>query len=131
MRRRRPPRAAASTILVVEDDAALQQIVYEMLRAAGHRPACVNNGREALEYLLGGGARPAVILLDLQMPVMNGENFRTEQLRLRAFESIPVIILSAHPDVASEARRLNLPYLTKPFDRESLLEAVSRYARDD
>lgn len=104
----------------------MRQTVNEMLRKAGHQPVCVSNGREALDYLRTG-ALPAVILLDLQMPIMNGEDFRAEQLRVRALASIPVIVLSAHPDVASKAGRLKLPYLRKPVDRESLLDAVTRY----
>jgi CheY-like chemotaxis protein len=116
------------TVLVVEDDRDLREAVAELLRIEGFEPVCAGNGQEALDYL-GAGKRPRLILLDLMMPTMDGEQFRSAQLERPRLQSIPVVILSARTDVPLLARRLRCPYLTKPFEVGALLDTVKRYAR--
>jgi CheY-like chemotaxis protein len=114
-------------VLVVEDDGDLRETIADILRMEGFEPVCACDGLQALDYL-HRGERPRVILLDLMMPAMDGERFRAEQLKLPEGRAIPVVILSAHCDVAGRARRLALPFLAKPFDVGALLDAVGRYS---
>ena len=69
-----------ATILVVEDDHDIQSALASILREEGLHVATASDGAEALA-LLRQGLRPAVILLDLMMPVMNGAEFRAAQLQ--------------------------------------------------
>src|SRR5439155_7067879 len=71
---------AATTVLVVEDDFDLRDALVPILEYEGHRVVSAANGREALDWL-HAMPPPSLILLDLMMPVMNGEEFRAEQLR--------------------------------------------------
>jgi CheY-like chemotaxis protein len=117
--RRRTP---GQCILLVEDDELLRGAMKMVLEWEGYRVACAGDGREALDYLRGGG-RPALILLDVMLPVLDGRQFREEQRRDPALAGVPVVVISALdaadcPEAAAHVR--------KPFAAEELLEAVRR-----
>ena len=119
----------AATVLVVEDDFDLRDALVPILEYEGHRVVSAANGREALDRL-HAMPRPSLILLDLMMPVMSGEEFRAEQLRDPALASIPVVVVSAHPSAEEQAARIGAAaVLKKPFDVDELLEQVRRSSR--
>ncbi len=73
---------------------------------------------------------PSLILLDLMMPVMDGEQFRAQQLRDPTLASIPVVVVSAHASAEERAARLGAAgCVKKPFEIEDLLEQVRRSSR--
>jgi CheY-like chemotaxis protein len=109
-------------VMVVEDDHLIRQVIAEALEEEGFEVVEAANGKEALEALRN--VRPALILLDLMMPVMNGWEFRRAQLEDPAISDIPVIVLSALKDHSVEAERS----FTKPFDLEDLLDTVWDFA---
>src|SRR3989442_11468680 len=82
-----------STVLIVDDDPNLQRLMTKFLKLEGFSSIPANNGREALDYLRGGGDA-SVILLDLRMPVMDGWAFRQEQRQDPVIAGIPIVILS-------------------------------------
>lgn len=95
------------------------------LELEGFQVELASNGQQALDRLTAG-MHPCVILLDLMMPVMDGWQFRREQVRDRELADIPVIVVSA----AGRERIAEIDanaYLTKPVDLEQLLERVSQY----
>src|SRR3989441_4704028 len=83
----------ASTVLIVDDDPNLQRLMTKFLKLEGFSSIPANNGREALDYLRGGGDA-SVILLDLRMPVMDGWTFRQEQRQDPGIANIPIVVLS-------------------------------------
>jgi CheY-like chemotaxis protein len=83
----------SATVLVVDDDKDLLRLMMKFLRLEGFTPAQATNGREALDYLRGGGDA-SVILLDLRMPVMDGWAFRRAQREDPDISSIPVVVLT-------------------------------------
>jgi CheY-like chemotaxis protein len=110
-------------VLVVDDDDDTRVMFKSLLEMHGYVVAVARHGREALELLRG--ERPCAILLDLMMPVMDGFEFRRRQLEYPApIASIPVICVSA---VASQARSLGIPCLSKPVDLGELLDTVQAY----
>jgi len=119
----------STTVLVVEDDFDLRDALVPILEYEGHRVVSAANGKEALDRLHAMPA-PSVILLDLMMPGMSGEEFRAEQLRDPALASIPVVVLSAHPSAEERAARIGADgCIKKPFEVETLLEQVRRSSR--
>ena len=83
----------AASVLVVDDDPNLVRLMSKFLKLEGFAPVGAGNGREALDYLRGGGdAR--VILLDLRMPIMDGWAFRQQQKQDPDIADIPIVILS-------------------------------------
>ena len=97
------------------------------LELEGFQVELASNGKQALERL-SAGVHPCVILLDLMMPVMDGWQFRREQVQDHDLAEIPVIVVSA----AGRERIAEIDanaYLTKPVDLEQLLERVTQYCR--
>src|SRR5690606_29904002 len=81
-------------VLVVEDDAASRDITRRVLEHLGLKVAEAGNGYEGLRWLEAHPA-PALILLDLMMPVMDGFEFLEEVARRPALESVPIVVLTA------------------------------------
>ena len=110
-------------VLVVEDDVAVTDLVREVLRLEGYAVATVSNGAAALEAVAIDP--PALILLDLQMPVMDGRSF-LHAYRSSAAPSAAIVLVSAVLDLARTARELKVEgYLRKPFTLDELLDVVS------
>ena len=131
---RPPPLAAASPlVLVVDDEPAIRALAEIALTEHGYRVRVAPNGKEAIQRLKE--APPDVILLDLNMPVMDGWEFRAEQQRLADARliDIPVLLLTAADNATHHAARLQAAgVLKKPFDLGALLHAVRTVVpRDD
>jgi CheY-like chemotaxis protein len=115
-------------VLVVEDDPVARELLRTFLQSAGFAVACAGNGREALDVLRAGD-RPAVILLDLKMPVMSGWQFREEQRRDPALAKIPVVVFSGGDELDSAAASLGAAaHFPKPIDPEELVATVRKLA---
>jgi len=114
-------------ILLVDDDAAFRDAVVRLLEANGYTTVAAGDGRQALD-LLRSDTAPALILLDLRMPVMDGPTFRAEQLRDPRLRSIPVLVLSADRTAAGDPRFLGVRSCPKPVDPDDLLRVVGRLA---
>jgi CheY-like chemotaxis protein len=116
------------SILVVEDQPEIRAVITDILEEEGYLVASVTNGMEALAYLHEYAARTGLILLDLGMPVMTGWEFREEQQRDPALANIPVIVMSALPDLHRKAAALKVTdCLDKPIELNTLLGMVAQY----
>jgi len=113
-------------LLVIEDDAAIRGSLGEGLHDEGFDVVPAANGQEALEALRNGPP-PSAILLDLTMPVMDGWDFRREQLNDPALRDIPVLIVSASGFSAETIRVQfgNVALIRKPVRYRELLEALA------
>lgn len=112
-------------VLVVEDDDDAREIVCSVLEDASYTAVGARHGAEALR-LLDMEWKPCAILLDLTMPVMDGWTFRTEQLRRPDLARIPVVLLSAIPDLPHQAGRLGVTdFVKKPVRLDTLLQVVA------
>lgn len=112
-------------VLVVDDDNAVRSVLQLILRRAGYDVTLAGNGLEALEVMRSGGTD--LVLLDIEMPGMNGLEF-CEHLRSNpAWLKVPVIMMTGRPvegipEKVAQAGALEL--VTKPFDRTTLLEKI-------
>jgi CheY-like chemotaxis protein len=111
-------------ILVVEDDPITSGAIRMVLRWEGFDVDCARNGREALDKLRSAQSKHDLILLDVRMPVLDGEQFRRQQKRDAALKDIPVIVISGAYSASLDASA----YLHKPFQPKQLLEAVRSWA---
>ena len=124
------PPPARPSVLVIDDDEDLRTIIQDVLEDQGFAVATAANGREALDMLLRGEAEPALILLDLTMPVMDGWAFRREQQQVPRLAQIPVVLFSGDPDVDHAALSLNAAAtMTKPLRLDGLVTLVDQLAR--
>jgi CheY-like chemotaxis protein len=111
-------------VLIVDDDAGMRRMVSLVLAGEGYEVRTAENGLVALDLLASW--QPAIILLDLMMPVMDGWTFLAAQQADPVLARIPVIVLSASgdpeaigPDHGAAA------ILTKPFRVAQVLEKVA------
>ena len=117
----------SSTILIVDDNQHVLEGMRTLLENDGYRVLVAANGRAALT-LLRNGAQPDLVILDLAMSVMDGWDFRAEQLRDERFAGIPVIVASADP-LATLAQNMGVSaVMQKPVDPRKLLAAVASTA---
>ncbi len=116
------------SILIIEDDEGVRSSIRDVLETEGYSVEVAQDGGEALRRLQAEPL-PSLILLDLLMPGMDGEEFRTRQLTDPRTANIPVVVLSARPDGRQRARRLHAAdYLRKPMSFEELLHVVQNQA---
>lgn len=120
---------APDMILVVDDNSEVCDGMRLMLEQEGYLVATAGNGREALDLLLSG-LRPCVIVMDLAMPVMNGVEFRQEQLTYPELATIPFLAYSAAVDVRSTAQQLGATgYIEKPAEFQHVLGIIRRHCQ--
>jgi CheY-like chemotaxis protein len=115
----------SATVFIVEDDVDTREMLGHFLQSEGYRVETAANGKIALDRL-ASGARPALILLDLMMPVMDGWQFRREQVLDSNLADIPVIVVSA----AGPGRSAQIDaddYLSKPVNLDELLARVTHF----
>jgi CheY-like chemotaxis protein len=121
-------------ILLTEDNEINQQIAVELLEGAGATVRVASNGREAVEILSGGPWPPPfdLVLMDLQMPEMDGYQ-ATAKLRSDArFASLPIIAMTAHATIEERQNCLAAgmnDHIAKPIDPHNLFETVGRFCR--
>jgi len=119
--------ASAPTLLVVDDDANIARALSNLLEDEGYRVVAAENGKRGLE-LVEAGLRPNAIILDLMMPVMDGWDFRAEQLKDPAIRETPVIVLTATGFSRRTIREQfgGVEYLAKPPSTDHLLDTLRR-----
>jgi CheY-like chemotaxis protein len=117
-------------IMLVEDDKVDAMTVKRALKDLNVTNRLIHaiNGEEALEYLRSeGNQRPCVILLDLNMPKMNGIEFLKIAKADDKLKQIPVVVLTTSKDEQDKIDSFNLSvagYIVKPTDYKKFVEAV-------
>ncbi|HLY37048.1 MAG TPA: response regulator, partial [Candidatus Binatia bacterium] len=102
----RPKERGRGAVLVVDDDPATRDALVVLLRHEGYPAESVNDGQQALARLRDRKP-PSLVLLDLMLPVMDGFEFRVQQLQDPALARIPVIVVSAGGDLVRKAETLH------------------------
>jgi CheY-like chemotaxis protein len=114
------------TVLVVDDERDIREAVSEVLKDEGYAVVDARDGAEALDQLRAH--HPAVVLLDLMMPGMNGWEFCAARNREPDLSRIPVIVISALGRVSGVDAAA---FLQKPFELDALVSAVRQYAHEE
>jgi len=126
------------SILIVEDDAGHARLIEKNLKRASISNGItrVENGRAALDYLFSEGdfagrerPSPLLVLLDLNMPVMDGYQVLEHMKSDPRTQKIPVIVLTTTDDAREVSRCYELGcsvYITKPVDYESFCDAIQQ-----
>jgi CheY-like chemotaxis protein len=115
----------APHVLVVDDDPDMVEVMTAILGAEGYAYDTASNGVAALDAI--DRERPAVVLLDMLMPVMNGWQ-AAEEIHHRYGHTIPIIVVTAAEHADARAREVDADgVLSKPFEVDDLLRVVSHY----
>jgi CheY-like chemotaxis protein/HPt (histidine-containing phosphotransfer) domain-containing protein len=117
-------------VLLVEDQLINQQVVAEILQLSGIKVATVSNGAEAIARLSEDPEDFDIVLMDIQMPIMDGYE-ATRQIRARSdLAALPIIAMTAHAMQEERERCLQAgmnDYLSKPFEVEELLHRLAQW----
>jgi PAS domain S-box-containing protein len=120
-------------LLLVEDNELNQQIARELLEAAGAQVTVAGDGFQGVESVLSGAQRFDLVLMDIQMPGMDGIE-ATRRIRADGrFSPLPIIALTAHAFVEERQRALACgmnDHITKPIDSRAMMNAICRQVPD-
>jgi two-component system, chemotaxis family, chemotaxis protein CheY len=116
-------RDGTAKLLIIEDDDGARAALGDIFDYEGYPVATCCNGQEALDYL-HTRPLPLLILLDLQMPVMNGWQFCREKMKDAELAAVPVVVITAF----QSPRDLDVDAVVqKPIDIERLMKLVRWY----
>ena len=114
-------------VLVVDDDPAIRGLVAEALRHEGYNVDMAAHGREALDAMRA--RKPATVVLDLMMPVMDGFVFLEECHKQQLCVDVPIVVISAVADALQRITEVPVhACMAKPFDLDDLVRLVGVYA---
>jgi two-component system response regulator MprA len=114
-------------VLIIEDDRDIREALEQVFVDEGYEVDCAEDGANGLAKLRNNGPKPAVIVLDLWMPRMDGLAFRRAQLTSEDTADIPVVVVTAGGVAPQEVAALGLSYvLLKPVDISIVLRVVRR-----
>lgn len=124
--------ASYKSILLVDDDMVDVMTVKRALKQirVNNRLEVKGDGEEALDYLRSTSELPGVILLDLNMPRMNGKEFLTEIKSDEQLKSVPVIVLSTsgeNRDIRECFASSIVAYIVKPVDYQDFVDDLRKF----
>ncbi len=114
------------TVLLVDDEPHMRSANSMVVEARGHRAVTAENGRQAVDALIGG-LRPALIVLDVVMPEMDGFQVLERVRGDLGLVDVPVILLTAQSSEQDQTKGFSGGadfYLTKPFDYDKLANII-------
>lgn len=121
-------------IVIVDDSATLRMSVEMTLKGAGFEVAQAQNGKEGLDLLqrlAAANRQPAMIISDVNMPVMDGISF-IKEVKQTPFRYLPILVLTTEREDSKkmEGKRAGASgWLVKPFKPETLLAVVNKFTR--
>lgn len=123
---------SAGNVLIVEDDPDTREMLKQLLASAGYYAVSAGDGLEALHLLRAVRHRapdaPCLVLLDLKMPRLGGNEFRRAQLGDPTVANVPIAVMSGAVDLEQRAAAMGaVATLSKPIDVDVLIEVVKRY----
>src|SRR5262249_11968337 len=112
-------------VLVIEDREYVRHVIVAVLDDAGYAAVGLPSAVTALERLTE--INPAIILLDMEMPGMNGREFLLRLRAMPAWADLPVLIVSGYGETCLPSpERPAIAVLAKPFDNGTLIDCISR-----
>jgi len=118
-------------IMVVDDDKDATSLFEEVLKAEGYEPILLNESSKAVQ--LAKKEMPALFILDLMMPGLNGYELCEILHKDPMFSNTPIVIISAKDDAESKQKALVAgarDYITKPFDVDEFLEKIKIFTTE-
>ncbi len=124
------PAAKQARLLLVEDNAVNQRVVLAMLRKKNYAIDVANNGQEALDKLERASEPYNLILMDVQMPVLDGLETTKAIRRNNDWDNLPIVAMTAHAMIGDRERCLQAgmnAYVSKPVQQAGLIAVIEQY----
>ena len=123
-------RPEVRNILVIDDEEEIANAAKRMLERSGFSVHTANNGKQGMDLV--SQSRPDVIITDIIMPIMDGYEFFKKLKNENRTCDIPVIILTARPNMEDSFRALGVQgFVTKPFTSESLINKIKQLSEEE
>jgi chemosensory pili system protein ChpA (sensor histidine kinase/response regulator) len=119
-------------VLIVDDSLSVRRVLSNLVRSAGWTPLAARDGVEALERIQRSPRAPDVILLDIEMPRMDGYELAASLKGQQAYRDIPIVMITSRAGDKHRRKALDLgvdDYLVKPYQDEVLLNVIRRVTR--
>ncbi|HUQ92656.1 MAG TPA: Hpt domain-containing protein [Bryobacteraceae bacterium] len=126
------PELETFEVLVVDDSPSVRRVVTNLIRNAGWTPHAAKDGLDALEMIHSGASRPDVVLLDIEMPRMDGFELTAALRSMPHFRNTPIVMLTSRAGEKHRKRAFELgasEYIIKPYQDEELLGVIRRTVR--
>jgi len=111
----------------VDDSFSVRRVVSNLIKRAGWHPVLAKDGLEALEIMQRSAAPPALILLDVEMPRMDGYELTSTLRAHAAYRDIPIVMLTSRAGEKHRHKAFEVgatEYLVKPYQDETLLGVI-------
>jgi two-component system cell cycle response regulator DivK len=118
----------AKVILIVEDEPKSLKLIRDLLQASGYKTVEATDGEQGIE--LAKSKKPDLILMDIMMPKVDGYTACREIKMDKATKAIPVVMLTSLDYELNKELSRDMGangYMTKPVDRQELLDVISRF----
>ena len=119
--------------MVVDDSLTVRKVTSRTLQKKGIDVLTAKDGVDGLEQLRSGGQRPDVMLVDIEMPRMDGYEFASHVRNDERYADVPIIMITSRVGDKHRARAIELgvnDYLGKPYQDAQLLDAIQRQLED-
>ena len=123
---------AGVTVMVVDDSVSVRRVVSNLIKSAGWTAIPAKDGVDALEQLRAASVPPDVILLDIEMPRMDGYELLSALRDQDPFRDLPVIMVTSRAGEKHRTKAFQLGatnYMVKPYQDEALLAMIRETAR--
>lgn len=117
-----------ATVLVIDDEPAIVDILRLILEEEGYKVITAINGRQGLDLI--ASARPDLVLCDVMMPLLDGRALCRALDRNPDLSGVPVVLMSAVPDITSKADYSYAAFIQKPFDLETVTGTAALVLQD-
>ncbi len=128
----RPPRNARTTIMVVDDSPSVRRVNSNLVKSMGWEPVQAKDGLDALEKLQAG-ENPDLIMLDIEMPRMDGYQLLSSLRALPAYRHLPVVMISSRSSEKHRQKAFDLgatEYLVKPYQEDQVINLINHLLQE-
>jgi CheY-like chemotaxis protein len=118
-------------VMVVDDSVSVRRVVANMIKSQNWTAIHAKDGLEALEQLQRAPQRPDCILLDIEMPRMNGYELLSSLRSQEMYKRLPIIMVTSRAGDKHRRKALELgatDYVVKPYQEEALLELIRKHS---
>jgi chemosensory pili system protein ChpA (sensor histidine kinase/response regulator) len=120
-------------IMIVDDSLSVRRVVSNLIRNAGWAPMAAKDGLEALEIIQRSAKLPDLILVDIEMPRMDGYELMSTLKANEAYQNIPLVVLTSRAGEKHRTKAIAVgasEYVVKPYQDEALVKTIEQLAKE-
>jgi chemosensory pili system protein ChpA (sensor histidine kinase/response regulator) len=123
----------AWSVMIVDDSVSVRRVVSNLIKSVGWQPMAAKDGVEALEIMQHSAQPPDLVLIDIEMPRMDGYELIATMKGQEIYRHIPLVILTSRAGEKHRRKALEMgasEYIVKPYQDETLLGTIRHLVRE-